>query len=58
MLTVQIPSLQKQTFLLAHCCWGTFHEEERLPALIQKFHTLDDIKSVRNLVTSADWTTK
>ena len=31
LITVQLPSLQKQTFLLPHCCWGTFHEEERLP---------------------------
>ena len=30
LITVQLPSLQKQTFLFARCHWGTFHEEERL----------------------------
>ena len=43
LITVQLPSLQKQTFLLPHCCWGTFHEEERLPL------------SDRNSITFTRW---
>ena len=30
-LTVQLPSLLKQTLLLAHCHWQMFREKEHLP---------------------------
>ena len=56
LITVQLPSLQKQTFLFARCHWGTFHEEERLHSVteIPYYPSLDDIKSVQNLVISTD----
>ena len=30
LLVILILACEQQTFLLAHCCWGMFHEEEHL----------------------------
>ena len=46
MLTVQLPSLQIQTFLLAHCHWGMFRKKERLPLCGRNSMHTDDVKSV------------
>ena len=50
-------SLRKHPFLLALRRWGHFTRKKTSATQRQKFHT-DDVKSIRNLVRSADWSTQ
>ena len=51
-------SLRKHPFLLALRCWGHFAQRNICESVtVEKFHT-DDVKSVQNLVRSADWSTE